>query len=335
MIKPGSNYWLRFYSHTCVFLLTYFVEVESALSSDEFQYAKQVTLNPPELVVMAKHLSQSDDSLKRNFATLALITIRQSYADELDLADNEEAPKSKKLSRWYQAARDYIGRISELQLSIEAGGDFSITVTQENLVLIIAQGKQVLLSGPTGNDADIFLKIKSEYCRIHDCDWLKQELVTQEVASKSINQGVWIFSQKQTPTFEVNLFQFVFKNFSQKALKQLVAYAAVDELNAFLMELRRAKNNGYLINWASLSQGLPAAGVDQTVFLNEGDVYLRLNVPLLMHLEKGYWSHLLKWLKISLSSSDVSVLVIEQADSLLNADRSKEFALKIKAAKND
>tara|TARA_R110002074_G_scaffold170005_4_gene332131 strand:- start:159543 stop:160550 length:1008 start_codon:yes stop_codon:yes gene_type:complete len=334
VIRQGINDRLKLYSRTAALLLMCFSLVEPVFSKDNLQNAEQVTLTPPELAVMAKFLSHADDDLKRDFAVLALIALRQAYADVLERSkDNSaEIATSNKVSRWHQATRDYIGRIGELQLLIESAADFSLSVTRENWVLIAAQDKRVLLAGPTANDAAIFSKIKREYCQFHDCDWLKQELITLEDESTAVHQGAWVFSQKQTPTFEVgSQFKFIFKKFSQKEAKQHMAYAAVNELNTFLMELKKAKYKGYLINWALLSQGVPAAGVDQTVFLNAGDLYLRLNTPLLMYLEKGDWLQMLKWLERSLNNSAVSALVIQQADSLLNADRLNQTLLKNKA----
>ncbi|MEH6503103.1 MAG: hypothetical protein V7682_04290 [Cycloclasticus sp.] len=332
MNQHGIHYRFKTNLYAAALLLACFFLLEAARANTDLQNAQQVTLNPPELALMAKYLSKADDARKRDFALLALISLRQSYVDVLDPASSdEELIKNKKLSRWHHATRDYIGRIAELQLLIEEGEDFSLSVTRENWVLIIAQGKQVLLSGPTANDVAIFLKIKSEYCQLHDCDWLTQESISLEDESTSAHQGVWVFSQKQAPTFEVaRKFQFIFKNFSQKDAKQRVAYAAANELNAFLMELKRARHKGYLINWDSLSQGVPTAGVDQTVFLNAGDLYLRLNIPLLMYLEKDDWLRLLKWLENSLNNSAVSALVIQQADSLLNTDPSNQTMLKNK-----
>ncbi|PCI16818.1 MAG: hypothetical protein COB62_07810 [Piscirickettsiaceae bacterium] len=134
-----------------------------------------------------------------------------------------------------------------------------------------------------------------------------------------MRKETWLFQQKQSTTFEINRqFQFIFKNFLQKELKQTVANKAMLEVKEFLAEIKRATTKGYFINWNLMSQQVPVAGVDQTVFLNTGDLYLRLALPVLAYLQLEDGQNLMEWLKWSLTN-DNAVLLIEHADSLLKA----------------
>lgn len=298
----------------------------SATQIKQVELAKEVHLKKSSLARMAEHLKTQEDLLKRDFANITLLAMLRKYVEELDkikLHDNQLTPK---VSRWYRATNEYVERVVLAQQYIESGLPFSLNVTREGWVLIVVEGIPMLVSGPKASDANIARTVKAEYCRYHDCSWVKPEkiLVQENTRLDVVKQETWIFDQRLTPAFEIDRqFQFVFKSFKQKKFKQAVAYKATDEIKLFLAELKRAQLSGYFINWQLMSQEVPAAGVDQTVFLNTGDLYLRLALPLLGHLTLSDWQRLLDWLKWSLSA-DGTKLVIQHADSLLNGGRLQE-----------
>ena len=297
---------------------------KTQIKQDEL--AEEVHLKKSSLVMMAEHLKTQEDLLKRDFANITLLAMLRKYVEELDKITFEDKQLTPKISRWYRATNEYVERIALAQQYIESGLPFSLNVTRERWLLIVVEGIPMLVSGPKASDASIARTVKAEYCRYHDCSWLKPEKVAVQEGGELeiVKQQTWVFDQRLTPAFEIDKqFQFVFKTFKQKRFKQAVAYKASEEIKLFLTELKRAKLSGYFINWELMSQEVPVAGVDQTVFLNTGDLYLRLTLPLLGYLKLSDWQGLLEWLKWSLSS-DGAKLVIQHADSLLSGSRLEE-----------
>lgn len=292
----------------------------AATQTKQLEPAKEVHLKESSLAVMARHLKMEEDLLKRDFTNITLLAMLRKYVEELDKIKLEGKQLTSKVSRWYRATSDYVERIILAQEYVESGLPFSLNVTREGWVLIIVEGIPMLVSGPKASDANIARTVKTEYCRYHDCSWLTPEkvLVQQGNRQDIVKQETWVFDQRLTPAFEIDRqFQFVFKSFKQKKFKQAVSYTALAEVKLFLAELKKAKLSGYFINWQLMSQEVPTAGVDQTVFLNTGDLYLRLTLPLLGHLKLDDWQRLLEWLKWSMTA-DGATLVIQHADSLLS-----------------
>lgn len=293
------------------------------MNEQQIKQADEVHLKTSTLATMANYLMNESDLLKRDFANIALLTMLRAYVVELDAIQESKLAMNAKVARWYRATRNYVERISLAQGYVESGLPFSLTVTREGWLLIITEGLPMLISGPKASDTSISIAVKAEYCRYHDCSWLTADklVFAEEQTSVLAKQETWVFQQQQNPAFEIDRqFQFMFSDFREKRLKQAVSRRAVVEIKEFLRELKKAKVRGYFINWELMSQEVPVAGVDQTVFFNTGDIYLRLTLPLLGHLTISDWQHLMNWLKWSLGGEQTSLL-IKEADSLLKAGR--------------
>lgn len=290
-------------------------------NEQQIKVANEIQFKVSTLAKMAHHLVNGEELLRRDFANIALLTMLRAYVAELDSVQESHSVMNDKVARWHRATIDYVERISLAQGYVESGLPFSLTVTREGWLLIITEGIPMLISGPKASDTSISMAVKAEYCRYHDCSWLTPDklLFAEEQVSIVTKQATWVFQQQQNPVFEIDRqFQFMFTDFSDKQLKQAVSHRAVSEVKALLNELKKAKVRGYFINWELMSQEVPVAGVDQTVFFNTGDIYLRLTLPLLGYLTISDWQHLMNWLKWSLGGDQTSFL-IKDADSLLES----------------
>ena len=300
-------------------LACFFVSIVTANESN--QLIKRSLGQGPiesELLLMVKHIKNSDQSTQRDFVLIILNTMQNVYIQELDKVTTQSQRTNKKLFRWSQSTQSYIRHINAAQLAVEAGEHFVISITREARVLInVANNQAVLISGPQETDSDISSQVKQTFCLYYNCDWL--QISASDLDNNSIAEikGAWLFGQKQAATYEVERqFQFAFNDLANKKSKQAIGQQAVQESQRLLSELKKLQSEGYMIDWASLSKQRSTAGLEQRVLLDLQPASIKFQYPLLRRLSENDWKRLIVWLSRSLQSSNQQLKIL-QADELL------------------
>lgn len=306
---------------TLIYCLLACFFISSATANESIQ-AKKHSLGQgakeSELLLMAKHIMRGDQSAQRDFALIILNTMQQVYSQELAKVTMQGHRANKKLLRWSQSTQSYIGYINAAQLAVEAGESFVISITREARLLInVANNQAVLISGPQETDSGIAVQVKQTYCLHYNCEWLQTSTNTAEHKSVIEKEGVWLFGQRQSPTYEVEQqFQFVFKSLANKKAKQTVAQQATKESQRLLSELKTRQIEGDMIDWTGLSKQHSEAGLEQSISVELQQAYLRHSPSVLHQLSPKDWQRLIVWLRHSLQQ-DHRPLKLLEAEALL------------------
>ncbi|MBQ0724025.1 MAG: hypothetical protein KBT50_02005 [Cycloclasticus sp.] len=273
-----------------------------------------------EILLMARHIKNSDQPTQRDFVLIILNTMQQVYSQELDKVTTQSQRTNKKLFRWSQSTQRYIRYINAAQSAVESGERFVISITREARLLInVANNQAVLISGPQETDSGISAQVKQTYCLYYNCDWLQtseSNLNHKLVADK---KGVWLFGQRQPPTYEVEQkFKFVFNNLVNKKAKQAIARQVVQESQHFLDVLKKTQLAGYRIDWTNLFKRRSKVDVERQISLNSQQVYLKADPSALDYLTLKDWQRLIVWLRRSLQQDHQHLKILEAEALLIN-----------------
>jgi hypothetical protein len=280
----------------------------------------RIHVQPPQLALLARHLQQLDATARWEFASITLEVLQAVYRRELQAAAQERAGRTgqrAKLARWRRATGELVAELQAARQRLDGGAPFSVYADPQHQVLIVVDGRPILVSGPRlETEQAIERQVIARFCAFNDCSVLAAEALARPEPAAS-GAGVWVLAANAPPTFEVEgVLRCEFQDLGQRRRKGEACRRVADESLQLAEAMQAAQRQGYRIDWDWLATSPPSPAVPGQVVVNRDGAYLALPSGTLARLHPADWQTLLARLRAA-DDAGLRDLVLRHAERLL------------------
>jgi hypothetical protein len=242
----------------------------------------------------------ADQDLQWEFAAITLDVLLDVYTQELLTSAEEKASTSArrtKLARWQRATRGLIDQIEHARLQLAQGGHFGLYVDPRHQILIIVEGRTVVVSGPRTSAEDrISSPVLEQFCAYNDCSIL-YATPAQASGPGADLAGIWVLRQGKRPSYRISSgIHCEFDTLEYSDRKAAVCQQLAGELLKLAAALRQAASQSQAIDWEQLLNSPPGT-TKPYIVLNGDGAHLALELDLLNKADRDNWRDMLKWLR--------------------------------------
>ena len=267
---------------------------------------------------LAENIAHEPAPLRIDLARVALIELAAVYAEEADLARNEERNRKSGLARWSAEVQLLADQYAALAETITLSTPIDITNGPEGSLYMHIDGILVVVSSPRMNKQTAFeQQVVTHFCALNRCDdWLNAPVNTTSVTTRETHAStLWSFSQKGGPIcISRDGLEFMFHNTDDLGQKREACARVVAELSTLATAIEAELATGARVDWLRLKVHSRVDGNEQ-VILNGTGHYLRLPLPALAQ-RPALINRVRPWLAARVKGTPYT-LVITNAGQLL------------------
>ena len=293
----------------CCLLATAIQARESALEpSPALPYFKQLALA----------LGEQTESMRADFAVIAIAELARAHTGEADRARREVSynRRDKDLLRWARTVDAYATKLSAIAASITPATPVKIGISHDDVVYLNIEGRMVMLGNPRVSEQLVYeTSVTERFCELHRCEGLVREVLPPRPVSRSRTRTPhWSFSQHTGPACDTEgglVFQF--RDTTDLRLKRDACERIAAELDTLTAVIRQHQARGARIEWERVAIRTLPGEEQQLLELNGDGEVLRVAAPGLAAATKLF-TLVRPWLSARVRGNSYRLVVI-------NADR--------------
>ncbi len=273
--------------------------------------------SPVHLRQLAVALDDANQSLRTDFARVAISEMVEAYHREADLARQtlRRGARVRDLWHWSVAVRNQAREFSSITVDMIETTPIKIGVTQGNNVYLVVNGKPVILSNPRVSEQSVFEhRVVEQFCSRNRCEALLNATLQGVSTTPTVEFARWSFSDLAGPVCStVDGLVFQFKDTENLRRNRIACNMVVTELIALARSIRLERLNGFEPEWKSFAiRPHPGSELHRVILNGDGD-YLLLALPTLS-VAPDLFRRVRPWLASKVDGSQYSLV-------LLNAER--------------
>lgn len=245
-------------------------------------------------------LQTADDSLRQQFASIALLELTEIYLAEADLARSqaEVAPDGTKLRSWSRAVEQYADQLVLVIDDIELGFPAELRSNTREVPSVTVSGRTVMLAHPRNAQQPAYERaVLSRFCTGNVCNGLTATVQGEAPIPMSpdvVSPG-WEFST-DGPVCRHGGLALHFSSGGELARQRSLCLQMMQEAELLATELAWQQRHSVTVEWSVLQIKPTPQRPEHLVILNSAGDSLLLTIPL-FYGTPGLLAQLTPWLQ--------------------------------------